>query len=173
MGKRYANDSQNTSNRASESLLSEVLCHQVASQGAHGACRFDVGLVDGRPAPKKTRKLILDSVGLDDDGVIVTVPKSARFNKLASCQTGDVVLVKDVEGFRAGRIQFHCDGEGKTVSFIQPYAFYNRTPNTALVTWQVDDHIEPSEADEILSAVEYISYASARVGTLLPIGRNA
>ena len=54
--KRYATDLQNTSQNASASLLSEVVCQHIASLAAPGAFDFEVGLTGGRAAPKKSRR---------------------------------------------------------------------------------------------------------------------
>ena len=111
MGQRYSTDIQNTSSNASTSHLSEVLCHDIDNMVQPRSFDFKVGLVDGRPAPKRTRNIVFRTVELDvDDELQVYVAKSARISLVAGCHTADVVPVRDGEGFGAGRVTLHCGG---------------------------------------------------------------
>ena len=134
------------------------------------ACKFDVGLVNGRPAPKKSRQLILGVLELDDDGENIMVATESRFNHLASCRRGDVVLLQDGEGFRAGQIQLHFDIADMPLSLVQTFTLHRRDRDTALAVWRVNDGVhECFETKHILAAVEYCVYPNGHVGTLLPI----
>ena len=171
--KRYATELQNTSRSPSVSLLSEVLCHNIASMSESCAFDFHVGLIAPRPAPKKTRALILRTVELEADvDAEVSVAKDVRISPLARCQTGDVVLVRDGDSFRAGRVKLNCDVSGIPLSFITPFTLHSRRPGTSLAIWQAGDEAEAFEAGDILAAVEYCVYPSGRIGTLLPIEYN-
>ena len=171
--KRYATDLQNTSGRASTSLLSEVVCHQMASLTAPGSFMFDIGLVDGRAAPKKTRRLVLHAIQLEDDGeVVVSIAKVARFSSVAICHVDDVVLLQDDGNIIAGRVQVLCDIQDIPMVIVTPFSLHYRDPDTSLAIWTVQDDYEVFEMKHILAATEYVVYPSGRVGLLLPIEHN-
>ena len=167
--KRYATDLQNTSKEASKSLLSEVVCHHLSSLNTQNF-DFSIGLVNGRPAPKKSRRLILKALGLEDDGMPIHTSADARFSALAMCRRGDVVLLQDGSGLRAARIQLHCDIADECVSMAQAFKLHRRVPGSALAVWEVgDDPYGCWETNAIVAAVEFCMYPDGKVGTILPI----
>ena len=133
--KRYATELANTSGSASKPLLSECVAHHLSSLNRH-SFNYEVGLVDGRTAPRRSRRLFLDALQLDGAGVSVLTAKDARFSRLGLCRQNDVVLLKDGGGVRAARAQLHCAVDDETVSAVQPLEFHRRTPGTSLVTWK-------------------------------------
>ena len=167
--KRYATELANISGEASKSLLSEVVCHHLAS--LNDSCfKYGIGLVKGRAAPKKTRRLILEALGLEDTGMEVLTANEARFNKLGACRQDDVVLLQDGNAFRAGRIRLHFATAGECVSMVQAFALHRQVPETALAIWRVSDGpFECWETKAILAAVEYCVYPDGNIGTILPI----
>ena len=79
------------------------------------------------------------------------------------------MLLQDGAGVKAGRVQLHCDIAGHNVSLVQPFILHQRTADTALAIWAVQDDSEVFETKHILAAVEHCTYSSGRVGTLLPL----
>ncbi len=169
MPKRYATDLKNMSRYASKSLLSEVVCHDLSSLKAHDF-NTEVALINGRPAPKKSRRLILEALELEDDGMVILTAKDARFSPLATCRQKDVVLLQDGDGLRAARIQLHCMVADECLSLVQAFTLRRRMPGTALAVWRVNDgpH-EFWETKAIMAAVEFAVYPDGDVGTILPI----
>ena len=167
--KRYATDLTNISKYASKSLLTEVVCQHLSNLGAYDF-NTDVRLINGRPAPKHSKLLLLTALGIDDDGSDVLTATTARFSPLATCQKNDVVLLDTEHGLGAGRVQLHCGIHGECVSLVQTFTLVRRVPGTALAVWRVNDgpH-ECWETKAILAAVEYCVYPDGNVGTLLPI----
>ena len=55
--KRYATELANTSGSASKSLLSECVAHHLSSLNRH-SFNYEVGLVDGRTAPRKKQAIV-------------------------------------------------------------------------------------------------------------------
>ena len=95
---------------------------------------------------------------------------TVRFNPLATCHQGDVVLLQTEEGISAGRIKLCCSVNGVCACILQRFSFLRRTPDTALVLWKVSDGLyECFEAEAILAAVEFRMYPGDTVGTLLPL----
>ena len=167
--KRYATDLKNISKKASTSLLNEVVCHHIASMKTFDF-GFDIGLIKGRAAPKATRQLILKELGLDDTGMLIRVATSARFSNLALCHQRDVVLLRDGDGFTAGRIQLFFAITDTCLCLVQPFVLRRRIPGTALALWRLHgDSNECWEITSILAAVEFCVYPDGEVGTLLPL----
>jgi hypothetical protein len=167
--KRYATELKNIPKRASTYLLSEVVCHHLASLASF-EFNFDVGFVHGRAAPKKTRQLILSSLELNDEGQHIMVAQCARFNQLATCQQRDVVLLRNGDSFTAGRVQLHFDIEGECMCLVQPFALHRRSPGTALAVWRPEDGpLDVWDTSRILAAVEFCVYPDGNFGTILPI----
>lgn len=167
--KRYATDLSNTSRAASKSLLSEVVCHHLGSMKEHDFI-YEVGLIRGRPAPKKSRRLILEALEMEDDGCEILTALEARFSPLALCRQHDVVLLQDGDSLRAARVHLHCMVAGECVSLLETFTLIRRRPGSALSVWRVND--EPHECWEtkaIVAAVEFCVYPDGNLGTFLPI----
>ena len=127
---------------------------------------FDICLIKGRAAPKATRQLILKELGLDDTGMLIRVATSARFSNLALCHQRDVALLRDGDGFTAGRIQL----SDTCLCLVQLFVLRRRIPGTALAVWRLHgDSNECWEITYILAAVEFCVYPDGEVGTLLPL----
>ena len=168
--KRYATEAKNTAHNASKSLLSEIVCHHLTQLMAHDFTT-DIALINGRPAPKKSRRHILNELKLIDDGMLeVLTAKVARFNPLATCHQHDVVLLNDEGGLSAGRIKLHCSVGGVCMCFVERFSAIRRTPGTASVVWKVaHGECEVWETEAILAAVEFCVYPDGTIGTLLPM----
>ena len=167
--KRYATEFANISGSASKSLLSECVAHHLASMDGH-SFNYDVGLVQGRRAPRKSRALIMDALGLDDNDATVLIAKDTRFSELGLCRQNDVVLLRDGSGIMAARVQVHCEVDGESVSIVQPFELHERTPGTAMAKWKVAEYnSECWETKAILAAVDYCVYPDGAVGTILPL----
>ena len=91
-------------------------------------------------APVRTfRQLILEALGLEDDGRAILTASDARFSPLATCRRHDVVLLRDGSGLRAARVQLHCAVDDECVSLVQPFTLHRRRPGIALAVWRVGD----------------------------------
>lgn len=169
MPKRYATELANISGSASKSLLSECVAHHLSSITSH-SFTYDVGLVQGRNAPKKSRQLILDALGLEGDDIPVNVGKDSRFSQLGLCTQGDVVLLNGPDGILAARVKLHVEVSGEAVSMMEVMELSRRIPGTAKAVWKLSETpVECWETKAILAAVEHCVYADGTVGTILPL----
>lgn len=167
--KRYATDLKNIAHKADASLLKECICHHFSSV-KDGAFEYTVALIDKRSASAQTRRTIWKLFELEDDASAINVATIARYNPTALCSQSDVVMIKDGDGFRGGRIQVHFELHGVLMSLVKPYNLYRRDSNSALAVWDViDGPIECWEVTDILAAVPYSFFPDGRVGTILPI----
>jgi len=169
--KRYATELTNTSRNPTASLLSEVMCHQLAMLDRPGAFAFDPGLVGGRKAPAKIKALIVKALHADEDacaGFVVQVARESRFNCYGTCVLNDVVLFKESETFRAGRVEVHCDVEGIALSIVTPFSLVKHDAGKSYAVWQPSESAEIIETDRILDTVVHTVLPSGKVGTILP-----
>jgi hypothetical protein len=170
-GKRYATDLANTSRNPSKSLLSEVLSHQLGLLQQPAAFDFEIGLVGGRAATPKARRLILQALGQedDDDDLIISVADESRFNQFGSCHRNDVVLVREGNSFRAGRVELHCSIEGEALSFINIWSLVSHEPAQGYAVWKQSDSAEVCFTSDIIDTISSVSLPDGNVGTLLPV----
>ena len=167
--KRYATEMKNIAHHADASLLKECICHHF-SVIKHNTFDYEVALVDKRPASKNTRRIMWKLFDLDDDGSPISVATVARYSPVALCSQTDVVLIKDGDGFRGGRIQLHFELRGLLMCLVRPFRLHRRDSNSALAVWEViDGPIGCWEINYILAAVPYSEYPNGHVGTILPI----
>eukprot|EP00959_Pyramimonas_sp_CCMP1952_P073561 1537424-Pyramimonas_sp.AAC.1 len=86
--KRCAAELANISGSASKSLLSERVARGLSGITSH-SFDCDVGSVQGRKAPEKSRQLIMGALGLEGDDAPVNVGKDSRFSLPGLCTQGD------------------------------------------------------------------------------------
>ena len=169
MPKRYATELANISGSASKSLPSECVAHHLSAITSH-SFNYDVGLLQGRKAPKKSRQLILDALGLEGDDIPVNVGKDSRFSQLGLCTQGDVVILNGPDGILAARVKLHFEVSGEAVSMMEVMELSRRIPGTAKTVWKLSETpVERWETKAILAAVEHCVYADGTVGTILPL----
>ena len=168
--KRYAEDIKNISRNASTSILSEVLCHNLASL-KRPVFDFSIGLVGGRPASKATRKLIWRVLELEDRNDVVMISNVSRISALESCQRYDVVLLRDGhDSIRAGKVALHFAAGGLQLSLVHLWTLHHKVDGTAMAIWTpTNDQAECWKTSDILVAVEHIVYPDGTVGTILPM----
>ena len=167
--KRYAEDISNITASSSKTILKECFCHQLSNATKPGAFDFDVGLVGGRPAPIKARRLILRTAGLSDEGDAINVAIESRINSFETCQKGDVVMLRDGNNaFRAGKIAQHLELAGMPMSLVYPWTLARAIAGTCMSVWTTCDDAELWATRDIIAAVEYTAFPDGNIGVLLP-----
>ena len=141
--KRYAEDISNITASSSKTILKECICHQLSNATKPGAFDFAVGLVGGRPAPIKARRLILRTTGLSDEDDAISVALESRINSFETCQKGDVVMLRDGNNaFRAGKIAQHLELAGMPMSLLYPWTLVRAIAGTCMSAWTTSDDAE-------------------------------
>ena len=169
IAKRYASEFKNVVLGASKSLLMEVSAHHLGELKKPGAFCFDIGLIDGSPASRRATNLIAHAMGLEGDHDIHTSINS-RFNSLAFCSKNDIVLVREANRFRAGRVQIHCSVDGDAFSMISMFTLRKHEPALGYAVWDVsDDGAETVPTHTIIDPVVYSKWADDVICTLLPM----
>ena len=112
IAKRYATELKNISKDASQSLLMEVTSHHLSLLRSPQVFNYAVGLVGGRPASKKARDLLNTMLECITPEIEVHTSSEARFNALAHCQKGDVVLIRHDSSFIVGQVLLDARVEG-------------------------------------------------------------
>ncbi|CAK0899644.1 unnamed protein product [Prorocentrum cordatum] len=140
------------------------------SPGRLHATHLDSIFNADRKAPKKSRQLILDALGLEGDAIPANVGKGSRFSQLGLCTQGDVVLLNGSDGILAARVKLHFEVSGEAVSMMEVMELSRRIPGTAKAVWKLSETpVECGETKAILAAVEHCVYADGTVGTILPL----
>ena len=171
--KSYADDYKNITRSSSKNILSEVVCHHLVKLKTPGVFDFTVGLVGGRPCPRRARQGILKFLGTefaDDD---IDVAHVSRINAYEVCHKGDVVLLKDGDVVKAGKIAQHFVLAGVPFSLVHPWTLVRRVANTEMIIWRTTADAELWETTDILAAVEHTAFPDGTVGILMPLRYRA
>ena len=166
--KRYAEDYKKIVRSSSQSILSEVVCHHYAKCNVPGSFDFTVGLIDGRPCPRRARQLILQTLGVEDEQDDIQVAIESRINEYEICSKGDVVLLKDGGDVRAARIAQHVNVAGVPLSLVHPWTLVRRVANTRMSIWRTTAAAEVWVTADILLALEHTVFLDGTVGILMP-----
>ena len=101
---KYAEDLQNISRAATESLIMEVNSHHLALLTMPTAFNLDVGLIGGKPPSKRVLKELSEMLEVEDHGDI-QIALLARFSQYGICKKNDVVLLREADdSYTAGQI---------------------------------------------------------------------
>ena len=170
IAKRYATELTNIAKGSSKYLLSEIQSHHFGQLREPNAFCFHVGLIGGRKVSRRARQLILEALECEDDeDYDIQVAKESRFNRFATCCVGDVVLLKDCESFRAGKIQLHCSVEGEFISIITCFDLVLHEADYGYAVWKPRAGSDAFSTSDILDTVAYTELPDGSVGTLLPV----
>ena len=135
IAKRYATELKNISKDDSQSLLMEVTSHHLALLRSPKVFNYAVGLVGGRPASKKARALLNTMLECITPETEVHTSSEARFNALAHCQKGDVVLIRHDSSFFAGQVLMHASVEGVLLSLVTEWSLHSTNMEAGYAKW--------------------------------------
>jgi hypothetical protein len=169
IGKRFATEFSNISRDASKSLLSEVVSQNLGMLTRPHALDFKVGLIAGRDAPTKVHTAILKALDAEADTYRVQIAIESRFSKYGTCCKGDVVLVKEGNSFRAGKVLLHAAVEGEAISIVTCWALVKHECNLGYAVWRPSSTQELILTADIADTVVYSELPDGTVGTLLPV----
>ena len=168
--KRYVEDFKCITRAASITLLSEVVCHQLHQLNSPSAFDFDVGLVGGRPCPRRARHGILRFLGDEFCDDPIEVANVARINAYETCAKGDAVLLQDDDGtIKVGRVAQHISLDGQTFSIIHPWTLVRRVANTHLYIYSTSAVGVVWRTSEVLVAVVHTVFPDGTAGILMPL----
>ena len=167
IGKRYATELKNISKHASKSLLMEVTSHHLAWLRSPTVFDYSVGLVGGKPASNKVKKLLQSLLDITDD-VEVSVSSTARINALAICHKGDGVLIKHGSSYKAGKVLLHASVNGVPVSYLNEWVLHSINKLAGCAEWNTSGVCRlVIDTSDILDTVCY-THDSEICTTLLP-----
>ena len=108
-----------------------------------------------RPASRKTRKTIWTLFELEEDVSPIFVATVARFSPVALCSRRDVVLIRDGNGFRAGRLEVNYEIHDTSLTLARPFTLVRRNQNYSIAVWEViEGPSETFETKDMLASVE-------------------
>ena len=84
---------------------------------------------------------------------------------MALCSRRDVVLIRDGNGFRAGRLEVNYELHDMILSIVRPFTLVRRNQSSSIVVWEViEGPSETFETKDILASVEYVEYPQWQCG---------
>ena len=103
----------------------------------------------------------------------IDVAHVSRINAYEVCHKGDVVLLKDGDVVKAGKIAQHFVLAGVPFSLVHPWTLVRRVANTEMNIWRTTADAELWETTDILAAVEHTAFPDGTVGILMPLRYRA
>ena len=128
---------------------------------------YAVGLVSPMPASKKARALLNTTLQCITPETEVLTSSEARFNALASCQKGDVVLIRHDSSFIAGQVLLHASVEGVLLSLVTEWSLHSTNMEAGYAKWHTGDTRTVIDTRDILDAACYTKHSTIAT-TLLP-----
>lgn len=171
--KSYAEDYKSITRQSSTSILSEIICHHLSKLSDQNELDFTIGLVRGRPCPRKARKTILRFVGEEFSDDPINVASVARINIHETVSKGDVVLMRDDGDIKVGRVAQHLSIDDNAFSLIHPWKLIRRVGTTELYIYSTSADADLWKTSDILGAVEHIVFPNGSVGILMPLRYRA
>ena len=163
MLKRYCQDVSNTVT-FEESVLGEVSAHHLFELKNTTGLGVSVGLVD----PVGPNKALLEYLLECFPGVApehIRTSQTLRFSEFDCCSKGDVVLLKDDSGFKAGQIWWLASVYQQCVALVSSWDAVSKTATS--INWFAVDAPELFAAEDILETCIWKRSGDV-VTTLLP-----
>ena len=163
MLKRYCQHVDNTTTFEA-SVLGDVSVSHLHELRTTPGLGINVGLVDPVDPCKDLREYLLKSFPGVDPAAFRT-SQTLRVSEFACCSKGDVVLLKDDPGFKAGQIWWVASVYDTCIALISSWDVVAVTETSA--TWSAVDRPEMYSADDILDICIWKRRGDV-VTTLLP-----
>ena len=171
--KRYAEDYKCITRRSSTSILGEIICHHLSKLRDQNELDLTIGLVGGRPCPRRARHDILRVLGDDFKDDIINVSRTARCNIYETCAKGDVVLLQDDNDVVVGRVAQHLSIDNHAFSLVHPWKLIRRVANTDLYIYSTSAEADLWKTTDILVTVEHTVVPDGSAGILMPLRYRA
>ena len=168
--KRYAEDYKYIVRDSSKRILSEIICHHLAKLADQSELDFTLGLVRGRPCPRRARAHILRFVGDDFKDDPIMVANVSRINIYETVAKGDVVLMRADDGdVLVGRVAQHLAIDNQAFSLIHPWTLVRRVATTEMYIYSVSADANLWHTNTILQAVEHTVFPDGTAAILMPL----
>ncbi len=90
---------------------------------------------------------------------------------MALCSRRDVVLIRDGNGFRAGRLEVNYEIHDTMLTLVRPFTLVRRNPNSSTAVWEaIEGPGETFETKDMLASVEYVEYPKWQGGYDFALG---
>lgn len=171
VAKRYSGPIQNTS-VLEKSVLSELVCHDLAVLRTPGLFNFEVRLGTPHPAPKKMREFMSEHLSLALQANECLTGAVAHILPAGTCSRKDVVLMKSAGGtgpWDAGIVEFHTQCKGTCVSLVSLLHLQNFDATKGLAKWLKQDMHVLIYTSSILTPLCYTECKDSSVNTIIPL----
>ena len=163
MLKRYCQDVDNTTTFEA-SVLGDVSVSHLHELRTTPGLGINVGLVNPVDPCKDLREYQLESFPGVDPAAFRT-SQTLRFSEFACCSKGDVVLLKDDPGFKAGQIWWVASVYQQCVALVSSWNAVSKSATSN--NWLAVDHPDLFAAKDILETCIW-KRSGGVVTTLLP-----
>ena len=145
------------------------MCHHLSKIRDQGALNFTIGLVGGRPCPRRARNGILKFLGDEFVDDPLSVANSSRINDYEVCSKGNVVLMKAGDEVVVGRVAQHFSLGDIAFSLVHPWTLIRHVATTELYIYSTSADAELWQTSDILLAVEHTVFPDGTAGILMPL----
>ena len=167
MLKRYANQVENTI-RFEHSVMSEVVCHQLAKLSDPDLYNFDIGLINPQLAPRALAEMLMaEFVGACPADI--KTASTSRISRFAVCGKKDVVLYTNNTSFcAAGEVWAHVCVLGVNMTIVTEWVCLERDEPTMTAVWQARQEPIYIATEDILAPCAWVVLRDDVVRTFLP-----
>ncbi len=86
------------------------------------------------------------------------------------CSRRGVVLIRDDNGFRAGRFEANYELHDTSLTLARPLTLVRRDQHDSAAVWEgIEGPSETLETKDIVASVEYVECSNGNVATILPL----
>ena len=170
VAKRYANHIQNTQG-FEKSVLSELVCHDLAVLKTSGIFDSAVKLSTPHTASKKLREFMSQQLSVSLQAEECLTCAVAHILPAGTCCKKDVVLIKSSKGtqpFEAAEVWFHVQCKGICVSLVSLWKLKSYDAAKGLAEWLKQDNPVMISTSSILAPVCFTVSHDTAVRTLIP-----
>jgi hypothetical protein len=170
VAKRYSNQIQNTA-VFEKSVLSELVCHDLAVLKTQGIFKFDVKLSNPHTASKKMVDFMSQHMSVVLQAEESFTCAAAHILPTGTCSKKDVVLIKSVDGtqpFDAAEVWFHVQCKGICMSLVSIWQLQSFDAAKGLAQWLKQDNPVMISTSSILGPVCFTMCKDTYVRTLIP-----
>jgi hypothetical protein len=171
VAKRYSNPIQNSS-VFEKSVLSELVCHDLAVLKTQGIFNFDVRLKNPYPAPRAMREYLSKHLSVALQPAECLTCAAVNILPAGSCSKKDVVLIRSASStvpFDAGQVLLHAQCKGTYVSIVSIWQLTSYDAKKGLAKWLKQDMPHLIQTSSILSPVCFTVCKDTSVSTLIPL----
>ena len=167
--KQAATTRTNTSKHSSTSLLMDVTDQHMSKVIEPQAFDYSLGPVNGKKISKRDLGLLQHVMDLNGSEEILS-SKCSRYDACSLCKQDDVVLIREANGYIAGKVLLHVSVNGYNLTMVEKWEREELHLNQWYITWSLlNARNTMCETTSIAEALIYIEPGESNyVKTMIP-----